>query len=81
MNEDHDDESMDFLQRCTYFNRNPVFLHCNFQYQVQVFFKVIVIDRLLGKVKYHTIRVEFQACGIPNVHSFFWIIDALELSN
>ena len=51
MGEDHDDESVDFLHRCTYFNRNPVFLHCNYQYQVQVFFKVIVIDRLSGKVK------------------------------
>ena len=45
-----------------------------------MFFKVIVLDGLIEKVKYYAARIEFQVCGSPNVHSFLWIIDAPVLS-
>ena len=67
---------MDFFERCSYLNLNPVLLARHFQYRVEIFFKVIVLDGPLGKVKYHAIRVEFQVRGSPHVHSFLWIIDA-----
>ena len=51
--------NMNFFERCTYLNMNPVPLAQHFQYRVEVFFKVIVINGPLGKVKYHAIRVKF----------------------
>ena len=50
---------MEFLERCKYLNLNPVLLARHFQYRVEIFFKVIFVDGLLGKVIYHAIRVEF----------------------
>ena len=52
-------DHMDFFTRCGYLNENPVLLARRFQYRVEMFFKVIVIDAPLGKVKYHAICVEF----------------------
>ena len=37
----------------------------HFQYRVEMFFKVIVLDGALGKTQYHAIRVEFQVRGSP----------------
>ena len=51
---------MDFFERSHYLNLNPVVLARHFQYRVEVFFKVIITDGPLGKVKYHAVRVEFQ---------------------
>ena len=59
---------------------NPVLLARHFQYRVELFFKVIVINGPLGKVKYHAIRVEFQVRGSPHIHSFLWIVNAPILS-
>ena len=67
---------MDFFQRCHYLNLNPVILARHFQYKVETFFKVIVINGPSGKVKYHAIRVEFQVRGSPHIHFFLWVIDA-----
>ena len=61
---------MDFFERCTYLNMNPVLPARHFQYRVEVFFKVIVLNGPLGKVKYYAIRVEFQVRGSPDIHSF-----------
>ena len=55
---------------------NLVLLARHFQYRVEVFFKVIVINGPLGKVKYHAIRVEFQVRGSPHIHLFLWIVNA-----
>lgn len=65
-----------FFERCTYLNLNPVLLACYFQYWVEIFFKAI--HGPLGKVKYHTLRVESQVCRSPHVYSFSWIIDDSE---
>lgn len=44
-------------------NSNPVLL--------ALFFKEIIVDGPLGKVKYYAIRVEFQVRG--SQHSFFFV--------
>ena len=49
--------------------------YSRFQYRVEIFLKAIVVDGILGKVKYHAIRVEFQVRGSPHIHSFLWILD------
>ena len=53
---------LDYFQRCCYLNLNPVLLarHFDFTDRVETFFKTVVLDGTLGKVKYHAIRVEFQ---------------------
>ena len=55
---------------------NPVLFARHFQYRVETFFKVIVLNGPFGKVKCHAIRVEFQVRGSPHIHSFIWIVDA-----
>ena len=57
--QDEDIQNMDFFTRCSYLNLNPNLLARQFQYTVETFFKVIVIDGPLGKVKYHAIRIQF----------------------
>ena len=47
-----------------------------FQYRVDVFFKVIIIDGPLGKSKHYAIRLEFQIRGSPHVHLFILVISA-----
>ena len=66
---------LDYFQRYTYLNLNPVLLARHFQYRVDIFSKNIVLDGILGKVKHHVIRVEFQVRGSPHIHSFSWILD------
>ena len=73
---DADIDSMEFFERCRFINLNPVVLARHFQYRVEIFLKVIIINGPLGKVKYHAIGVEFQVRGSPHIHSFLWIIDA-----
>ena len=55
-----------YFERCNYLNSNPVLLARHFQYRVEVFFKEIIVNGLLGKVKYYAIRVEFQVRGFQN---------------
>ena len=43
---------------------------------VEIFFKLIVIDRTLGRSMCFAIRMEFQIRGSPQVHTFTWIIAA-----
>ena len=62
---------MDFFERCTYLSMNPVLLaRTELKYRVEVFFKVIVLNGPLGKVKYYAIRVEFQVRRSSDIHSF-----------
>ena len=58
--EEDDINKMDFFDQYHYLNLNPVVLTQHFQYRVEVFFKVIIVDGLPDKVKYHSISVEFQ---------------------
>ena len=67
---------MDLFETCRCLNLNPVVLARHFQYRVEIFFKVIVLIGLFGKIRYHAITVEFQVRGSPHIHSFISIIDA-----
>ena len=61
-------------------NKNPVVVARDFQYRVEIFFKMIVLDGPLGKTGYYAICVEFQVRGSPHIHSFIWILNAPKLS-
>ena len=67
-------------ERCSILNNNPAIVGSHFQYRVDFFFKVIVIDGPLGKSRCYTIRVEFEVSNSPHIHSFIWIIGAPKLS-
>ena len=60
-------------------NKNPVLVARHFQYRVEMFFKIIVLDGPLGKTQYYAIRVEFQVRGSPHIHSFIWVLNAPKL--
>ena len=53
----------------------------HFQYKVEVFFKEIILDGLLGKTKYYAIYIEFQEKGGPHFHWFIWIFNAPNIEN
>ena len=77
------DEDIDRLschERCDTLNKNPVLVARHFQYRVEMFFKVVVLDGPLGKTQYYAIRVELQVRGSPHIHSFISILNALKLT-
>ena len=71
---------MNYFDKTKILNSNPVLLARHFQYRVEVFFKEIVLDGPLGKIKHYAIRVEFQVKGSPHIHSLVWVIGAPILS-
>ena len=73
-------KNMTYQERCNTLNKNPVLVARHFQYRVETFFKVIVLDEPLVKTSYYAIRVEFQVRGSPHIHSFIWILNAPKLS-
>ena len=77
---DDDIHSMNCFDKTKILNSNPVLLARHFQYRVEVFFKEIVSDGTLGKIKHYAIRVEFQFRGSPHIHSLVWVIGAPILS-
>ena len=77
---DSEINEMSYEDRCRYLNMNPVFTARHFQYRFECFFKEIILNGPLGKVKYHVIRVEFQVRGSPHVHVFLWITDPVILT-
>ena len=60
---------MNYFDKTKILNSNPVLLARHYQYRVEVFFKEIVSDGPLGKIKHYAIRVEFQVRGSPHIHS------------
>ena len=68
---------MSYHERCdTYL----VLVARHFQYRVEIFFKIIVLDGPLEKSQYYAIPVEFQVRGSLHIHSFIWILDAPKLT-
>ena len=65
--------NLNYFERTKILNSNPVLLARHFQYRVETFFKEIIVDGSLGKVKYYAIRVEFQVRGSPHIHSLLWV--------
>ena len=49
---------MDYFERCSYLNFNPVLLARQLHYRVEAFFHTIVLNSPLGKIKYYALRVE-----------------------
>ena len=72
---DEELKNLSYQERCNLLNKNLVLVVRHFQYKVEVFFKEIILDGLLGKTKY-AIRLEFQEWSSPHVHSFVWIFNA-----
>ena len=60
--------------------KNPVLVTRHFQYRIEIFFKVNILDGLLGKAQYYEIRLEFQVRGRPHIHSFIWILNLPKLT-
>lgn len=60
--------------------KNPVFVNCHFQYRVEAFFKLIVLDGPLGRTNHYAIQVEFQGRGSPHIHSFIRVLNAPKLT-
>ena len=72
-------ENMNYMERTTILQSNPVLLARHFQYRVENFFKYIVSHGTLGKVIHYAIRVEFQVRGSPHIHSLLWVENAPRL--
>ena len=51
---------MSYHEGCDILNKNPVLVTRDFQYRVEIFFKIIVLDGPLRKNQYYAIRVEFK---------------------
>ncbi|XP_066911415.1 uncharacterized protein [Clytia hemisphaerica] len=77
---DEEISEMPYFERCKLLNSNPVILARHFQYRVEVFYKHIVINGPLGKVKFHVIRIEFQFRGSPHAHCLIWVENMPTLS-
>ena len=67
---DGDIDRLFYHERCDTLNKNRVLVAKHFQYGIEMFFKVIVLDGLLGKTQYYAIQVEFQVRGSSHMHSF-----------
>ena len=77
---DEDIDRLSYHERCDTLNKNPVLAARDFQYRVEMFFTVIVLDGPLGKTQYYAIRVKFQVRGSSHIHSFIWILNAPKLT-
>ena len=53
----------------------------NFQYEVEVFSKEVILDGPLRKTKYYAIHIESQERGSPYVQSFIWVFNAPNIEN
>ena len=62
--------NLSYQERPNLLSSNPVSVARHFQYEVEVFFKEIVLDGTLGKIKSYAIRNEFQ----ERCSSFIWIL-------
>ena len=78
---DKEINELSYMERCEILNSNPVLVARHFQFRVETFFKIIVVNGPLGKVNYYAIRVEFQFRGSPHIHSFLWVLNAPKLTN
>ena len=73
-------DRLSYHERCDTLNKNPVLVARHFQYRIEMFFKVFILDGPLGKTQYYPIRVEFQVRGSQHIHSFIWIFNAPKLT-
>ena len=50
-------ENLNYQERCNLLNNNPVFVAKHFQCKDELFFKEIILDGSLGKIKYYLIPI------------------------
>ena len=74
-------KNLSYQERCHLLNNNPVLVARHFPYKIETFFKEIILDGLLGKMKYYAIRIEFQERGSLHVHSFISVFNAPNIQN
>ena len=48
---------------------------------MELLFKLILIDGILGKSNYYAIKVEFRIPSNPHIHSFIWITGSRKLTS
>ena len=77
---DADIEKLSNHDRCKLLNSIPVLVAKHFQYQVEVFFKEIIVDGPSEKVICHAVWVEFQVYGSPHIRCFLWLLNAPTLT-
>ena len=77
---DEERDRLSYQERCETLNKNPVLVARHFQYRVDMFFKVIVVDGPFGKTQYYANRVQFRVRGSPHIHSFIWILNGPKLT-
>ena len=77
----HDEElkNLSYQEWCNLLNNNPVLKARHFQYKVEVFFKGIILDGSLWKIRYYAICMEFEERVSAHVHSFIWIFLMLQI--
>ena len=77
---DFDISGLSYHDRCKILNESPVLVASHFQYRVEFFLELFVVDGPLGKTEYYAIRLEFQVSGSPLINSFIWFLNALKLT-
>ena len=61
--------NLTYQEQCNLFNSNAVQIDRHNQYKVEVLFKEIILDGLLGKTKYYALRVEVQKAERRHNHT------------
>ena len=77
---DQEIDRMSYHERRDTLNKNPVIVARYFQFRVEIFFKVIILDKPLGKTQYYVIGVEFQVRRSPHMHYFIWTLNSPKLT-
>ncbi|CAG2194871.1 unnamed protein product [Mytilus edulis] len=73
-------EDLDWTGKSEVLRNNPVMSAVMFDHRFHTFLREIVIKRrIIGNVKDHFHRIEFQQRGSPHAHCLFWIEDAPKL--
>ena len=68
---------LDWNGRSKLLKNNPIMTAVMFNHRFHTFRKEIIINqKVIGKVKDHFHRIEFQQRGSPHAHCLFWIEDA-----
>ena len=76
-------EDRNYFEKCELLYSSLALLSRCFQHRVEILFKKILLAPLaiFGKVAHYSIRMKFQVCGSPHVHSFIWILNPPKINN
>ena len=74
---DEEVEDLSYHERCSMLNFNPVIVTKHFQYNVETFFREVLLSNAnpIGKIVYSALRIEFQVRGSPHLHALIWTSD------